>query len=186
VATDSDELVIAPENAKAWAAVERSQLGNRMKGALRMVASGEPIRAAAEAAKYSSSSEVWKYTRRFGLVDLRTKALVERHRRVSTLAGSEIEFRLLEKPASFSNQALGVLQGIGTDKALAVEKGAVHDGNAYLVSLEALALRLAETGKGVEVRVSVGPLPAGANNAAGEIIDVTPTDSIPGGLQSGG
>ena len=42
--SEPDALVaVDPANAEAWAEIEKSQLGDRMKGALRLVASGEPI-----------------------------------------------------------------------------------------------------------------------------------------------
>ena len=172
-ADDSSPLVLDPHNQDVLKKIEQSNLGDRMKRALKRVASGEPIRAAALAEGYESHSDLWRYCKRFEIVDLKTKALVERHRRVSTLAGSELEMRLVEKPESFSNQALGVLQGIGTDKAILLDKGATYDGNAYLAGLNALAA-LAGGGQGVEIRVAVSPLASGADG----VIDVTPTSDV--------
>ncbi len=93
-----------------------------MKRALRWIASGEPIRVAAEAEGYESHADLRRYCKRFGLVDLKSTALVGIHRNISRLAGEELEHRLASDPDSISTPQLGILQGISTDKALAHEK----------------------------------------------------------------
>ena len=175
---DSSPLVADPRNQGALERIEQSNLGDRMKSALRRVASGEAIRTAAELEGYASHADVYRAAKRYGLIDLTTNKLVERHRRISNLAGEELECRLAEAPDKISTQQLGILQGISTDKVLASEKASTYDGSGYISALERLAEKATESGQGVEIRLAVGPLSPNADDD----IDVTPTnDSTAGG-----
>ena len=121
---------------------------------------------------------MYRAAKRYGLIDVRTTKLIDRHRRISDLAGGHLESRLVEAPDKISTQQLGILQGISTDKVLASEKTATVDSSGYLSALDKLAARVADGGQGVEIRVAVGPLASGADSA----IDVTPTtDPTAGG-----
>ena len=164
---------IAKEAEEAWTQIEKSNLGDRMKSALRRIACGESIRGAAEAEGYRSHSDVYKYATQYGIVDVRTKRLIDGHRRVARLSGEELEQRLTTKPEKISAAQLAVIAGISTDKVLKSEEKAKDDGASYLSALEKMAERFAEGGKTLELRVSLGPTAPGATESH-ETIDVTP------------
>jgi len=153
----------------AWKEVEQSNLGDRMKRALRHVVGGVAVREAAELEGYNDSRDLYRYCKRFGLIDTRTAAIVNTHRNIAKLAGTEMERRLIEEPDQIKTPALAVIGGISTDKVLAFEKVETDDGTAYLSALERMAERVAESGTTIELKVSIGPTTPGA-----ETIDVTP------------
>ncbi len=113
---------------------------------------------------------MYRAAKRYGLIDVRTNKLIDRHRRISNLAGEELEHRLTEDPNKISTQQLGILQGISTDKVLASEKASVPDGGQYLSALDRLAEKVLEAGAGFELQLSVKPFSPGSD----EVIDVTP------------
>ena len=168
-ASAADLPAIAKEAEEAWKKIEQSNLGDRMKRALRRIACGEGIQDSAEAEGYSSHSDVYRYAKRFGIVDVRTSRLIDKHRHVARLSGEVLERRLTKEPEKISAAQLAVIQGISTDKVLAHEKNQTDDGASYLSALEKMAERFAEGGKTLELRVSLGPTAPGA-----ETIDVTP------------
>ena len=159
---------VRPELEGAWAKIEASGLGDRMKSALRRIACSESIRGAAEAEGYSSHGDVYRYARRFGIVDVRTRSLIETHRRVAKLSGEELEGRLVDDPEAVTSPQLAVIAGISTDKVLAHEKTAKDDGGSYISALEKVAAQIAESGQTLELRVSVSP-----NRPGADAIDVT-------------
>ncbi len=167
----ADLPAVAKEAEEAWSQIEQSNLGDRMKSALRRIACGESIRGSAEAEGYSSHADVYRYAKQFGIVDVRTRRLIDTHRHVARLSGEELEQRLATKPDEISTHALAVIGGVATDKVLAHEKNQTDDGSAYLSALEKMAERFAASGAGLELKVTVSP----AAVAAGHIIDVTPT-----------
>jgi len=159
--------VVPPEAKAALEAIEQSQLRGRMKRALILVAKGASVRDAASSEDYATHSDVYRLARKFGLVDLRTKAIVETHRSVANLSTAELESRLLDSPADFSGPQLGIISGISTDKVFASEKAAIDDGSSYLSALEKMAAGFAASGAGIELKVTVSP----AAVAAGHVID---------------
>jgi len=165
--------VVPPEAKAALVAIEQSQLGGRMKRALILVAKGASVRDAATAEDYATHSDVYRLARKFHLVDLRTKAIVDTHRSVAKLSSGLLEDRLLDDPKTFSGAQLGVISGIATDKVLLHEKSKTDDGSAYLSALEKMAAGFAASGAGLELKVTVSP----AAVAAGHVIDVTPTEA---------
>ena len=167
---DGSALAVDPRNQDALEEIERSGLGCRMKKALRRIACGESVRAASELEGYASHADVYRTAKRYGLIDVRTNKLIDRHRRISSLAGEELENRLAEAPDKISVQQLGILQGISTDKVLASEKASVPDGGQYLSALDRLAEKVLEAGAGFELQLSVKPPSPGS----AEVIDVTP------------
>ena len=169
--SDESSLLVADKhNQDALEKIERSGLGCRMKKALRWIACGESIRAASELEGYASHADVYRAAKRYGLIDVRTNKLIDRHRRISNLAGEELECRLAEAPDKISTQQLGILQGISTDKVLSSDKASIPDGSGYISALDRLAERVAESGQAIELKLSIGALAAGADEA----IDVTP------------
>jgi len=158
----------------ALKAIERSNLGDRMKRALRRVAGGQAVRESAKAEGYSDSRDLYRYCKRFDLIDVRTKAIIDTHRHIAKLAGSELEERLLRDSSKISASQLAVMAGISTDKVLASEKTNVDDGAGYLSALEKMAEGFAASGKTLELRVSVGATRPAATGPH-EVIDVTPT-----------
>ena len=173
----TDLPAIAKEAEEAWTQIEKSNLGDRMKSALRRIACGESIRGAAEAEGYSSHSDVYRYAKQFGIVDVRTNRLIDGHRRVARLSGEELERRLTTEPEKISASQMAVIAGISTDKVLAHEKNQTDDGASYLSALEKVAAQFAERGKTVELRVSLGPTAPGATGSH-ETIDVTPRENL--------
>ena len=101
-APTADLPAIAKEAEEAWTKIEQSSLGDRMKSALRRIACGESIRGSAEAEGYSSHGDVYRYAKRYGIVDVRTRRLIDTHRRVARLSGEELEQRLATKPEEIS------------------------------------------------------------------------------------
>jgi hypothetical protein len=176
-APTADLPAITKEAEEAWKQIERSSLGDRMKSALRRIACGESIRGSAEAEGYSSHADVYRNAKRYGIVDVRTRRLIDTHRRVARLSGEELEQRLATEPEKISTHALAVIGGVATDKVLAHEKNQTDDGTSYLSALEKMAERFAESGTTLELRVSVGPAASGATGSH-EVIDVTPTSDV--------
>ena len=174
--------VVPPEAASALEAIEQSQLGGRMKRALILVAKGASVRDAATAEDYATHSDVYRLARKFGLVDLRTKAIVETHRSVAKLSSGLLEQKLLDEPKTFSGPQLAVVSGIATDKVLASEKAATDDGSAYLSALEKMAERFAESGVGLKLEVTVSPaaVAAGHVNADGfaDVVDASGSHEV--------
>ena len=126
----ADLPVVAKEAEEAWTQIEQSNLGDRMKSALRRIACGGSIRSSAEAEGYSSHADVYRYAKQFGIVDVRTRRLIDTHRHVARLSGEELEQRLATKPDEISTHALAVIGGIATDKVLAHEKNQTDDGSS--------------------------------------------------------
>ena len=168
-AQDANLPAIAKEAEEAWTQIEQSNLGDRMKSALRRIACGESIRGSAEAEGYSSHSDVYRYAKQFGIVDVRTRRLIDTHRHVARLSGEELEQRLATKPEEISTHALAVIGGVATDKVLAHEKSQTDDGTSYLSALERVAGKFMEGGQGIELKVAISPTTPGA-----DAIDVTP------------
>ncbi len=164
----ADLPAVAREAEEAWTQIEQSNLGDRMKNALRRIACGGSIRGSAEAEGYSSHADVYRYAKQFGIVDVRTRRLIDTHRHVARLSGEELEQRLATQPDKISTHALAVIGGVATDKVLAHEKNQTDDGSSYLSALEKMAERFAESGKTLELKVSVSPVTPGA-----DAIDVT-------------
>jgi hypothetical protein len=176
-APDANLPAVAKEAEEAWTQIEQSSLGDRMKSALRRIACGESIRGSAEAEGYSSHSDVYRYAKQFGIVDVRTRRLIDTHRRVARLSGEELEQRLATEPEKISTHALAVIGGVATDKVLAHEKSQTDDGTSYLSALEKVAAQFAESGKTLELKVSIGPTTPGAGDPH-ETIDVTPESPL--------
>ena len=165
----ADLPAIAKEAEEAWTKIEQSNLGDRMKSALRRISCGESIRGSAEAEGYSSHSDVYRYAKQFGIVNLKTKAIVDQHRSIAKLATAEVERRLLDDPENAgSTSQLAVVGGISTDKVFAAEKVGKDDGASYLSALEKVAAQFAKSGKALELKVTVGPVTPSA-----DAIDVT-------------
>ena len=155
----ADLPAVAKEAEEAWTQIEQSNLGDRMKSALRRIACGGSIRGSAEAEGYSSHADVYRYAKQFGIVDVRTRRLIDTHRHVARLSGEELEQRLATKPDEISTHALAVIGGVATDKVLAHEKNQTDDGSSYLSALEKMAERFAESGKTLELKVTLSPSP---------------------------
>jgi len=159
----------------AWKEVEASRLGDRMRRALRLIAGGVAVREAAESEEYASPRDVHRAARRYGLLDLRTQALINQHRSVATLANAELEERLLGDTKKISASQLSVISGIATDKIFKSEERSKDDGADYLSALERMAERFGEGGATLELKVTIGSTRPGADTIdAHEVIDVTP------------
>ncbi len=104
---------------------------------------------------------------------MRTRRLIDTHRHVARLSGEELELRLTTEPEKISASQMAVISGISTDKVLAHEKSQTDDGSSYLSALEKMAERFAESGKTLELKVTLSPAARDADDA----IDVTPTET---------
>jgi len=155
--SEETALAILPESESGWEAAIASNLQPRMLRALKRVAQGSPIREAAEAEGYKSHSDLYRHSKRFGLIDARTKAIIAGHRHIALVAGQELERRLTTDPDSISTHATGVIGGISTDKVLAYEKLQTDDGGTYLSALEKVAARVAASGAELELKVTIKP-----------------------------
>ena len=162
---------VHPDNEEAWAAIEASTLGDRMKRALRRVAAGESFREAAKAEQYSTHSDVYRAARKFGLISVTKANLVDRFRRVSDLSFQELEQRLVDDPSSFSTQQLGVVGGIAADKVAKAERWGTEPtgGGDAIARLEQIGAALA--GQGLRLDVTLRP-----SEPAQPVIDETPTE----------
>jgi len=162
----------------AWREIEASALGDRMKRALRRVAGGQGVRESAELEGYSDSRDLYRYCKRFKLIDARTKAIVDTHRHVAKLAGLELEDRLLRDSKKISASQLAMIGGVSTDKVFASEKANIDDGSSYISALEKMAERFGEGGATLELKVTIGSTRPGADTIdAHEVIDVTPREN---------
>jgi len=173
---------ILPEAAEAWDKICDSKVQPRMLSALRRVCAGATIREARIAEGYASHSEIAKHCKRFGLLKLTTRSIIDQHRSIAKLSAEEMERRLHEKPEEIPTNQLAVIGGISTDKVLSHEKQAKDDGSTYLSALEAMAKRVAESGAELELKVTVKPKAEEPPkdeviSPSGEVIDVTPTDA---------
>jgi len=173
---NEETALIVPEAEEGWAKVQASALGDRMKRALYRVACGDEFRVASKSVGYTGHQDVYRYAIRFGLVDIRTTAIINKDRRIADLAGAEIEVRLLDEKQlkEISIQQLGVIKGISTDKILAHDKASTDDGGDYISALEAMAARVVESGVEMELKVSIKPAAPQAAVIEAETIDVTP------------
>lgn len=158
---------------EAWEKIEASNLGDRMLRALRLIAGGVAVREAAESQEYASPRDVHRAARRYGLLDVRTKAIVEQHRHIATLATDALEDRLLGDTKKISASQLSVISGIATDKVFKSEERSQDDGSSYLSALEQVAAQFAESGAKLELRVSIGPTRPAATESH-QTIDITP------------
>ncbi len=159
----------AEQNAKAVTQIEASNVGDHMKRALRRVASGESFREAAQAEGYKTHSDVYRYARQYGLLNVKDELLIDGCRRVSGMGLAELERRLAEDPEGFSVKELGVTTGILLDKIAKKERWGLEpkEGAGALDVLERLADRVAKGELELELRVS-------RPDPADRAIDVTP------------
>ena len=159
---------VAEKNAQALIQIEESRLGDRMKRALRHIASGMSYREAAAAEGYATWSDVWRYANRFGLIDLTTGRLIGGCRRVARLSNDELEERLVNDPGEVSTRDLIVANGVALDKLAKKERwGSELEGATSLDILERLAERVAKGELELELKVS-------RPDEADRAIDVTP------------
>ncbi len=107
---------VAESNAKALAQIGASRLGDRMKRALRHIATGMTYREAAAAEGYATWSDVWGYANKYGLIDLTTGRLIGGCRRIARLSGDELEERLTTHPEEISSRDLVIANGVALDK----------------------------------------------------------------------
>ena len=150
---------ILPENTESWTKIEASALGDRMKRALRRVASGETYREAAQAEGYATHSDVYRMAQRYRLVNATSERIVNRCRNVADLSLEELERRLTEDPGAFSAKELGITAGIATDKVAKKERWGLSDDESSRREspFEQLA-RAAMEGK-ISMDITVQPAP---------------------------
>jgi len=177
----ADPTVRSQEIEAALAEVAASALGPRMQRILQRVAAGSGVRPACDAEGSSSYSDAYAAARRFKIIDLKTSKLIDGQRGVAGLATELLTARLLDSPEKFSGPQLGIVAGIAVDKVLAHDKLGQDDRGGYISALEKMAERFAESGAGLELKVTVSPaaVAAGHVNADGfaDVIDVTPTEA---------
>ncbi len=162
---------VAELNSKALTRIEASNVGDRMKRALRRVASGESFREAAQAEGYQTHSDVYRYARQYGLLNVRDELLIDGCRRVTGMSLAELERRLAEDPEGFSVKELGVTTGILLDKIAKKERWGLEPkgGAGALDVLERLADRVARGELELKLEVT-------RRDASEEAVDVTPPE----------
>ncbi len=165
---------ILPRNERAWERVKASSLGERMKRALRRVATGESYREAAQAEGYGTHSEIYRNAKRYGLSSATSERIVERCRNVADLSLQELERRLAADPEAFSTKELDITAGIMTDKIAKRERwGTVEDhGSSEDSPLLQLARAVAEGKLGA--RLEVHPRPERPEDLVEAIYTVEP------------
>jgi len=171
---DADLTVRSREIEAALAEIAASALGPRMQRILQRVAAGSGVRPACEAEGSKSFSDAYAAARRFKLIDLKTSKLIDGQRGVAGLATELLTARLLEAPEKFSGPQLAVVSGIATDKVLAHDKLGQDDRGGYISALEKMAEKFAESGAGLELKVTVSP----AAVAAGHVIDASGSHEV--------
>jgi len=95
---------------------------DRMKSALRLVASGVDYRRAAEAVGYRSPKDLHGWAKRAGLLEVHSDRLIAGYKRIAHLSNQEIERRLEEAPEDVSIKDLAVVAGIAADKIAKYER----------------------------------------------------------------
>ncbi len=150
---------ILDSNQEGWARAEASDLEERMKTAVYLVACGSSYREAAKAVGYEDHASVYRATRRYGISSATSERIIERCRRVADLSLEELERRLTEDPSQFSAKELGVVGGIATDKLAKKERwGLSHDELAPGVSPLMKLCKLAAEGKlDLSIKVKTAP-----------------------------
>ncbi len=169
---DSNLPAIIPDCEEAWIKICKHDFGPRMLRALQRVAGGSSARAAATAEGYGTATDVYRHCKSAGLINTKTKFIIDKHAAVASLSGAELERRLLEAPDDVTTRDLTVINGVATDKILAYEKNAKNDGADYMSALEQVAAKVAASGASLELKVTVKP----AVEDIGTLIDVTPQE----------
>ena len=95
--------------------------GERMKRALALVGDGTPYRDAAKQVGYRDHREVYRWSKRAGLLDVHSEQLVAAYKRISALSNAELERRLVENPEAIPTRDLAIIGGIAADKAAKYE-----------------------------------------------------------------
>ena len=113
---------IPEENLEAWERIEATQIQPRMKRALRRLASGASLLAAARSEGYKSTSDLFGYAQKHGLVPMTTKYLVNQLRRTGMVAVDLAFDRITDDPDSVSVKDAAIVAGIMTDKIARKEK----------------------------------------------------------------
>jgi hypothetical protein len=167
---DTELPEILPESEEAWIKLQEAGHGPRMMRALQRVAAGASVREAGEAEGYKSMTDVYRHCKKWGLVDTKTRAIIDKHRDVATLSGEELRRRIADDPDAVTTRDLTVINGVATDKVLAYEKNAKDDGGGYISALESVAKRVADSGVSLELKVTLRP--SEEEDMEGEVIDV--------------
>jgi hypothetical protein len=155
---DDGELLEVPEEfADSWRKFVHSSVGPSMKRAVLRVLNGARSLDACDQEGGLDPSGLHKRLRFWGMTKNKTGDLVKIQRDIAQLGGEEIRRRLLEHPESIKIKEIAVVTGIGLDKVFDFEKGSGDDGAAYISALEQVAKTVSETGRGVELRVSLRP-----------------------------
>jgi hypothetical protein len=150
----ADLPAVAPENQKSWEAIQASGLGDRMKRALQRVAGGWSTRDAAEAEGYATHQDVWRYCRRFDLVDIRTGRIMAGNGRIAYLANELVEQRMVEKPDDISTRDLSIASGIAQDKLAKYERwGQDQESEDFGEAVGRIAERIVKAGGRLSARL---------------------------------
>ena len=145
---------IDPDNEKGWAAIEKSTLCDRMKQALRLVASGSGYVEASKEVGYATHSDVWRACRKYGLMNVKTKRIMGGNRRIAYLANELLEERLVETPDEISMRDLSVAGGIAQDKIAKKERWGQEEATTGVMdALGSVAAQIVKTGGRLEAKV---------------------------------
>ena len=168
------DLVPIEGTEEACKVVRASNTSEKIKRACLRIAAGATTREATEAEECKSQGAVYNAAKRYGILDLKTAALITKKRGIAFLADEEIERRLLdpERAAEIGDIALNAYSGTSTDKVVDYEKAKGGGLDGFVSALERVAKEFIESGKSLEISVAVHP--SGA--AEHEVIDVTPSE----------
>lgn len=115
------QIPIPKDCEAAWAEVERSNLGDRQRVALRLVAAGMRVTAAAEAVGLANHADVSRNLRRFGFEPPDRQTLGREFRRIAGLSMHEWQRRLEDNPEKVPMNQIQIGAGIATDKVAKAE-----------------------------------------------------------------
>ena len=117
-----DELLPTALDPEVEQRIAALPTNDRMKSALRLVATGVDYRRAAEAVGYRSPKDLHGWAKRAGLLEVHSDRLVAGYKRIAHLSNQEIERRLEEAPRDVSIKDLAVVAGIAADKIAKYER----------------------------------------------------------------
>ena len=168
------DLVPIEGTEEAVSKIKASNTSEKIKRALLRIAAGATIREGTDAEECVSQGAVYNAARRYGLIDLKTEALMQKNRNIVFLAQDEIKRRLLDAKRAelIGDIALNAYAGTAMDKVVDHEKAKGGGVDGFVSAFEKVAREFIESGKSLEITVAVHPSAPDGH----EVIDVTPVE----------
>jgi hypothetical protein len=115
------QIPIPKDCEAAWAEVEKANLGDRQRVALRLVAAGMRVTAAAAAVGLAHHADLSRNLSRFGFEPPDRQTLGREFRRIAGLSMHEWQRRLEENPEKVPMNQIQIGAGIAVDKVARAE-----------------------------------------------------------------